>query len=561
MSEPVEPVTFWMENTTPEDIRPIIKKGVERWNLAFEQAGFKNAVVVKQQPDDDDWDAGDVRYNVLRWTAAPYMGSAWGPSFVNPRTGQILAADIMLDYTFIRGVPTENAIYDLDGRSIEEMIQDDLKAHEHHHPNFKHVCIAQREAINKMAFGRAISKAQDFDVREVKRMEEETLIELLLHEVGHTLGLAHNYTSSHLWDADQVHDRSLTEEMGLTSSVMDYNPLNLCVDKERQGNYQSVVPGPYDKWAIEFAYAPTMSNMTAEKRRMEKLMDRSTEDQLRFGNDADAMFSSSSGIDPRINAWDMSSDVMKYGEERIQLTNNAIGQLMERLVDDGESYHEMTRGFNRLLGEQYTALRAISRYIGGVMVDRTFHGQDSESQPYTPVDRDVQKKAVEMLNKYAFAPDAFSVDKELYSHLQFQRRGWNHWGSTEDPKVLSWIGFYQRVLLSHTLNPVILARMTNSRHYGNVYSVSELLNDTTQGIFAADLKGSVNPARQMLQQNYVSALASGLKSSSYDHIAKAAMYDQLTTIRSAVQKNQGNGESKVHRSYLVYKIDQALDKD
>lgn len=561
LSEPVEPITFWMENTTPVDIRPIIKKGVERWNLAFEEAGFKNAVVVKQQPDDADWDAGDVRYNVLRWTAAPYMGSAWGPSFVNPRTGQILAADIMLDYTFIRGVPTENALYDLDGRTIEEMISDDLEAHEHAHPNFKHFCIAQHEAVNKIAFGKTIAKAQGFDIREVKRMEEETLIELLLHEVGHTLGLAHNYTSSHLWDADQVHDRSLTEEMGLTSSVMDYNPMNLSLDKSKQGNYQSLVPGPYDKWAIEFAYAPSISNERAEDMRVKKLMDRATEDQLRFGNDADAMFSSSLGIDPRINAWDMSSDVMKWGEERIQLSRNALGQLMDRLVDDGESYHEMTGGYRRLLGDQYSALNAISRYIGGVKIDRTLHGQDSESQPFTPVDYSQQKRAVELLNKYAFAPDAFSVGKEIYSHLQNQRRGWNHWGSTEDPKILGRVGLYQRILLSHILNPVILTRMTNSRHYGNQYTVAELFDDTSKGLFASDLNTAVNPARQMLQQNYVSALASGLKSSSYDHIAKAAMYKQLTSIRSAMQKNKGNGETEVHRSYLVYKIDQALDED
>ena len=122
VSEPVEPIVFWMENTTPQELRPLVKKGVEAWNIAFEQAGFKNAVIVKQQPDDADWDAGDLRYNVLRWTAAPMMGSAWGPSFVNPRTGQILGADIMLDYVFVRGLNLSNRLFGVDTKNLDEMM-------------------------------------------------------------------------------------------------------------------------------------------------------------------------------------------------------------------------------------------------------------------------------------------------------------------------------------------------------------------------------------------------------------------------------------------------------
>ena len=101
-SEPKEPIVWWIENTTPHELRKIIKDGVETWNLAFEKAGFKNAVQVKIQPDTADWDAGDIRYNVLRWTSSPAPPwGGYGPSFVNPRTGQILGADIMLEWTYI----------------------------------------------------------------------------------------------------------------------------------------------------------------------------------------------------------------------------------------------------------------------------------------------------------------------------------------------------------------------------------------------------------------------------------------------------------------------------
>lgn len=563
MSEPVEPITFWMENTTPVEIRPIIKDAVERWNLAFESAGFKNAVVVKQQPDDAEWDAGDLRYNVLRWTAAPFTGSAWGPSFVNPRTGQILGADIMLDYTFIRGVPTETAAYDLDTRTLEEMIEEDV-AETMLHPNqhSRHICQANEGAIHKISMGKTIAKLQDFEAREVKRMERETLIELLLHEVGHTLGLAHNYISSHLWDAEQVHDRKLTEAKGMTSSVMDYNPMNLASDKNKQGNFQSVVPGPYDHWAINYAYSEAASDEQSEKARLEKILSRSTEDQLRFANDADAMFSSSAGIDPRINAWDLSSDAMKYATDRIALCQTAMSNLMERMVDEGDSYQQFRSGYYRLLWDQASQLRSTVRYIGGVEIDRNMHGQNTERPPFTPVSHQQQKRAVDIINRYGFSPAAFSATKDVYTHLQRQRRGWNHWGGTEDPKILQQIGSYQRMLLSHIMHPNTLTRLNNSRQYGNAYSVVAMLGDVTSGIFSADLKGTVNPARQNLQQTYVDGLISGLSKGSYDQITKSAIFHQLEAIHSMIKKNKGKQlETKAHRSFLRHKIDQALDKD
>ena len=561
LSEPVEPITFWMENTTPVKYRPIIKDAVERWNIAFEKAGFKNAVVVKQQPDDADWEAGDVRYNVLRWTAAPYMGSAWGPSFVNPRTGQILAADIMLDYVFLRGSETDSDLYNLDGRSLVEMISDDV-AIPHTHRFNQHICMANHHASKKMIFGKTVTTALDFEEEEKERMVNETVIELLLHEVGHTLGLAHNYISSQMWDSKEVHNREKTEKMGLTSSVMDYNPLNLAVNKSEQGNYQSVVPGPYDKWAIEYAYSESASEPMAEKKRLNKILERSVEDELRFANDADAMFGSSSGIDPRINAWDMSSDAIQYSKDRITLCQNVMGKLMDRMVEEGESYEKMYTGYRMLLGQQFSALRSTTRYVGGIYIDRNMVGQKENTAPFTPVPKSRQKEAMATLNKYAFSPEAFSVSGNLYKHLQYQRRGWNFWGTTEDPKILQRIASYQRSLMSHIIHPTVLNRMNNSRHYGNTYSVAEMLSDLTEGVFARDLKGNVNPARQNLQISYVKGLLSGLGNGRYDDISKSAMLYQVNEIQDMMKSNKGKSiDTKAHRSHINHLIEQALDND
>ena len=563
MSEPVEPITFWMENTTPRKYRPIIKDAIERWNMAFEKAGFINAVVVKEQPDDADWEAGDVRYNVIRWTATPYMGSAWGPSFVNPRTGQILSADIMMDYVFLRGSEYELDLYDFDTRSISEMIEDDIRENDEHkhHKNHRY-CSIQKEAIKQLMFGKTVTKSLGYEPEEVKRMTRETLIEVIMHEVGHTLGLAHNYISSQLWDNDQIHNQELTEEMGLTSSVMDYNPLNLAVNKEDQGNFQSVVPGPYDKWAIEFAYRPEMDDEKAETERMKSLLSKSVEDQYRFGNDADAMFGSSSGVDPRINAWDLTSEPLDYGTDRIKICRKAIKELENRMLEDGKSYQRLRSGYNTLMWQQYSALRPMTRYIGGIYIDRNMVGQKEGVAPFTPVPAARQKKAMNAIINYGLSPTAFSVSSDLYSKLQMQRRGWNFWGTTEDPKIIQRIGSYQRTLLSHLLHPVVMNRMNNSRHYGNGYSVAQMLNDLSEGIFAQDLKGNVNPARQSLQISYIKSLIAGLGSSRYDEISKSAMLYQLNEVKDMMKSNKGKSiDTKAHRNHVTFLIDSALDAD
>ena len=114
LSEPVQPIVYWIENSTPTEFRSTIKEAVESWNLAFEKAGFKNAVVVKMQPDDATWDAGDIRYNVLRWTSSPRPPfGGYGPSFTNPRTGQILGADIMLEWVFVTNRIQQDKLFDV----------------------------------------------------------------------------------------------------------------------------------------------------------------------------------------------------------------------------------------------------------------------------------------------------------------------------------------------------------------------------------------------------------------------------------------------------------------
>jgi len=208
-------------------------------------------------------------------------------------------------------------------------------------------------------------------------------------------------------------------------------------------------------------------------------------------------------------------------------------------------------------------ISAVSRYVGGVYVDRSFPEQQSTAKPFTPASKATQKRAISVLNKYVFAPDAFDADAPVFAYLQPQRRGFNQAAGGDDYKITANV-LVQQIsgALAHILHPVTMQRITNSRLYGNQYSVAEVLNDLTSGIFNADLKTNVNVYRQYLQVNYVKGLLgiADPKSPMYDDVAKAGALNTIRKIKtlmaSAVSTNE---ETKAHRANIVYLINYGLE--
>ena len=169
-----------------------------------------------------------------------------------------------------------------------------------------------------------ILEDEDFYNLKEHRIIYESLVSLTLHEVGHTLGLNHNFFSSNLHNLKNIHDRHITEPTGLVSSVMDYVPSNISPDKKHQGQFYTTTPGPYDIWAIQFGYEQEMLNPQDEKERQEVLLEKSTNRELMFGNDSDDMRSPGKGIDPRIMIGELSSDTMGYAKERMEIIKKTI---------------------------------------------------------------------------------------------------------------------------------------------------------------------------------------------------------------------------------------------
>jgi hypothetical protein len=555
VSDPVEPITWWIENTTPVEWRDLIMGAALEWNKAFEHAGFSNAMVVKVQPDDAEWDAGDIRYNVLRWTSSPRPPfGGYGPSFSNPRTGQLLGADIMLEYSFLNRSKLTREL--IQGEASTPMM---LGGHDARLCSVGHA-IAEGGLMADIAIQ---MDGGDADIEE--QLKRDRLYYLILHELGHTLGMNHNMKATQLLSLEQLADPEVLESGVISGSVMDYPAVNYAPDRDDQTLFYTIAPGPYDDWYIEYAYSPGLSNSDREVERLEAIASRSTEHALSFGNDADDMRSPGRGLDPRVNIYDNSSDSIAYASNQMKLMHDTLNKTAKWTPDEGDSYEDVVDGVALLVRLWGTNAGVISRWIGGVYVDRAVVGQEGATEPFRPVERERQKAAMAALSDQLFSPEAFEVDGALWRQAAPERRGFEHGGSTEDPKIHRAVLSSQKRVFDHVLNSTVLKRITDTELYGNEYPLVEVFEDLTDAVFAADARGSVNSFRRNLQVEYVDRLAmmaSEEGASKYHSTAQALAVLTLSELREQLaNKRRGDRVSQAHAKLLVMNIDRAMDNE
>ena len=553
LSEPVKPIVWWVENTTPEEYRDIILKAGEKWNMAFEQAGFKNAVVMKMMPDTASWDPADIRYNVIRWVSSD-LGFAIGPSFVNPRTGEILGADITIDFGMLLFSLTEQQLANVQDGYHDFNLEPDPQFGGHQ------MCHMAEGKKAQFGFGQAMLQAAGASELELKKLTEQFMTELVLHEMGHTMGLAHNMKASQMLKLAEAHDTSYTRVHGSTASIMDYTLVNVHSDPSKQGDYYSTVPGPYDLWAIQYGYSTFTEK--EEEDGLRAILAKSSDPRLDFGNDADIL-GFSSGVDPRVMTWDMSGDVVEYAIDRCYGVNQRVGELPKHFVDDDASYHKLFFMYYMMQRDRATMARAVSRYIGGIEVNRNFAGQLDNDIPYSPVSEAYQRKAMQFLRHYIFAPDAFEADQGLYPYLQRQRRGWQFWGSGEDPKIQSLVLGIQMNALGFLMYKSTLHRINNSTLYGNTYTVEEVIHDLVDACLLLMMWASeVSLFRQNLQSTMVDLLLEAANNSGggYDNASQSAARDEAIYLRKRLKRNKGKrGLTRLHRERLRAQIEDSLE--
>jgi Met-zincin/Domain of unknown function (DUF5117) len=557
LSEPVEPIVYWIENTTPLEYRQTIMEAGLKWNEAFEKAGFKNAVQMKIMPDSTDWDPADIDYNVIRWVASaqPSYG-AIGPSFVNPRTGQILGADITIEWASGSSIPIVDELFNGSIVTSNQQVYSNNNSEEHYK-----TCTLAQDLKAQLVTGMTVAEATGAGPVEIKEIHKQFLLYLIMHEMGHTLGLNHNMKSSQMLSPAEINNKEITRKIGSIGSVMDYPAINIALDKSKQGDYYTTRTGPYDLWAIEYGYKPFTES--EEEKELQKIAARSNDPKLAFGNDGDDMRAPGKGMDPRVNVFDLTNDAIGYAEERFKLVNNVMGKLIKKYSKPGQSYAELRSRYGTLNNQRRDMMSAVSRYIGGVYIDRSTPDQNSTNKPFTPVPIATQKRAMAVLSKYIFAPDAYDADAPLFAYLQPQRRGFNQNPAGDDYKVTNNILTNQVFnVIAHIFNPATLQRITNSRLYGNQYSVADVMSDLLKACFDADMKTNVNVQRQYLQTAFVKAAISIADPDQvqYDDVAKAAALNTIKKLKAQLANAVStNEESRAHRSNLIFLINKILE--
>jgi hypothetical protein len=323
------------------------------------------------------------------------------------------------------------------------------------------------------------------------------------------------------------------------------------------------VPGPYDDWIVEYSYSTGVGDLQADRPRLAQIAARSTERELLFGTDDHVMRAPGWAIDPRIHWYDMSSDPIGYAVERIELVEDLFGRALEKISTEGESYHELRDAYIVMLAQLSRSAGVLAHQVGGVYVNRSVVGQPGAQTPFDPVPLADQQRAMAALAEHLFAPSALTAPAQLYNHLQEERRLWNFWGETEDPKLHQWALALQRGILDHFLHARVMTRITDSRLYGNDYGLAEVMGDLTDAVFDADLRGDVNTFRQNLQTEYVKRLIAIVSADEdYDHPSKAMALYQIRDIeRSLRRKRGGNIETQAHTQNLLYLIERLLEGD
>lgn len=497
LSAPKKKIVFWIEKSVPEEYRAYVRDGILEWNKAFEKIGFRDAIEVRQQ-EDEDFDPEDVTYATFRWTVHD-EGYAMGPSRANPLTGEIFDADIIFDASMVRYYRLDKGLFGnkpllaepispilaaRQGWGLQESPAPGLKSS----PQGAQAWYERRSSWTEEQFqaiqhglcncGPAMKRELTLagltllangpvgpDGRPTPQVVEEmvgqAIKDVTMHEVGHTLGLRHNFKGSTMLRNEDMHNPTITREKGLLGSVMDYPAINLAPKGVKQGDYFTTTLGPYDYWAIEYAYKPLSGGTEGEVEKLREIAARGAGPGLDFGTDEDLRTA-----DPRLNVWDLGADPMKFATDRIALTEELLKTLGDKASVKGEGYQRTREAFSRLMQELGNGAALIAQHVGGVSIHRDHKEDPNGRDPQVPIPAAKQREALKFLQVHILDDAPFTFSPALLRRLSTEH--WLHWGSGQgmmepvEYPVNEQVLRIQRVALDLLLSARVLARVQNN---------------------------------------------------------------------------------------------------
>lgn len=576
VSPPKKPIVYWLENTIPYEYRDAVRAGILEWNTAFEKIGFKNAVEVKQMPDDADWDPADIRYNVVRWIVMPGSGYCVGPSTADPFTGELYAADIRMCADIVRWITSEYTEF-VD--PLTSLTRDAQKPP----PPFlgnRQIPYADNYAKGKMreaAFGLSLLNARggmNLDSPGGKQFVFDAIKDLATHEVGHTLGLRHNFKGSAVHTLRQMHDRSITDVEGVSGSVMDYNTANIAPVGEPQGEYWQTTLGTWDYFVIEYGYKPIGADSPEEElSELEKMAERSGLPKLIYGTDEDAAGGSAVSTDPLCNMWDMGSDPIAFFRQRIELGEYLADVLEEKFEKEGERYQKLRWAFGSVIYPTWAAAYTVPKYIGGVYQDRAHIGDPSGKLPFTPVPAAKQREAMSFLTEHVFGSDAFDFPPELMRKLVAERypdfEGSVYERERVDYPLHSMVLRIQSYALYRLYDPLTLKRMVDlPLHYEkgeDTFTMAEMFQELRFAIWSEVYSQTdIDSFRRNLQREHLgilTAIVLGIADVPPDatSLARADMVALRGCIAASLRNGGLDAATTAHLDECLARIDAALE--
>ncbi len=516
--EPKKQIVYYVDRATPKEWVPYIKQGIEDWQVAFEAAGFKNAIIAKDPPskeEDPDWSPEDVRYSVVRYLASP-IPNANGPHVSDPRSGEILESDINWDHNVMTLL--------------------------------RNWFFVQTAAINP-----------DAQSTEFKNEVMGRLIRFVSsHEVGHTLGLPHNMGSSVAYPVDSLRSASFTKKYGTAPSIMDYARFNYIAQPEDKGVALMPDIGVYDKYSISWGYRPILDkDAKEEKETLDAwIMKHAGDPMYRFGRQQRGV------VDPSSQTEDLGDDAMKASMYGIKNLKRILPNLEKWTTKKGETYDEMGVMYGQMLGQFNRYMGHVAGNIGGIY--EYYKTADQEGAVYTHVPKDHQRKAVMFLNEQLFETPTWMLDKNIFSKIQFT-------GAVERIRSM------QVRTLNSALSVDRLGRMIeNETLNGNdAYSVVTLFSDLRKGVWSELYNGkSIDTYRRNLQKAHVERLGYlvndanntrgrgplGSVNASQSDIKSMARGELKRLKRDArAASSKGNTLRRYHLQDIVDRIDMILD--